>query len=96
MFARHWRLSHGVIGFDHRRVAVRRRQFVLDLGELSYMDSSGLGEMVACYSKVRKAGGEIRLARTTARIKDLLAITRLVTVFECYDTEDLAIASFAG
>jgi anti-sigma B factor antagonist len=60
------------------------------------MDSSGLGEMVACYSKVRKAGGHIRLAETTHKIKDLLAITRLVTVFESYDTEDLAMASFAS
>lgn len=79
-----------------RLMAEGHTQLVLNLGQLSYMDSSGLGEMVACYSRVRKAGGYIRLAETTHKIKDLLAITRLVTVFESYDTEDLAIASFVS
>jgi anti-sigma B factor antagonist len=78
-----------------RLLADGHTQVVLNLSQLNYMDSSGLGEMVSCYSKVRKAGGAIRLAGTTVRIKDLLAITKLVTVFESYDTEELAIASFA-
>jgi anti-sigma B factor antagonist len=76
-------------------VADGRMQVVLNLGRLSYMDSSGLGEMVSCYSRMHKVGGAIKLAQTTARIQDLLAITRLVTVFDSYDTEDLALASFA-
>ena len=79
-----------------RLMADGHTQVVLNLSQLSYMDSSGLGEMVSCYSRVRKAGGTIRLAATTVRIKDLLAITRLVTVFESYETEDLAIASFVS
>jgi anti-sigma B factor antagonist len=79
-----------------RLMAEGHLQIVLNLAQLSYMDSSGLGEMVACYSRVRKAGGSIRLAETTSRIQDLLAITRLLTVFESYDTEDLALASFAA
>jgi anti-sigma B factor antagonist len=79
-----------------RLMAEGHTQVVLNLSQLSYMDSSGLGEMVSCYSRVRKAGGTIRLASTTVRIKDLLAITRLVTVFESYETEDLAIASFVS
>jgi anti-sigma B factor antagonist len=70
-------------------------QFVLNLGQMNYMDSSGLGDVVSCYSKVRKAGGTVKLAQTTDRIKDLLAITRLVTVFENYDTEAEAVASFS-
>jgi len=70
-------------------------QFVLNLGHMNYMDSSGLGDVVSCYSKVRKAGGTVKLAQTTDRIKDLLAITRLVTVFESFDTEEAAVASFA-
>jgi anti-sigma B factor antagonist len=78
-----------------RLMAEGHTQVVLNLGQLSYMDSSGLGQMVACYSQVRKAGGAIRLAQTTARIQDLLALTRLVTVFESYETEDLALASFS-
>ena len=76
-------------------VADGRRQVVLNLGQLSYMDSSGLGEIVACYSKLRKVGGVIKLANTTARIQDLLTITKLVTVFDSYDTEALALASLA-
>jgi anti-sigma B factor antagonist len=79
-----------------RLMADGHTRLVLNLGQLSYMDSSGLGEMVSCYSKVTKAGGAIRLAQTTGKIQDLLAITRLVTVFESYDTEDLAVASFAA
>jgi anti-sigma B factor antagonist len=76
-------------------VADGQTQVVLNLGQLSYMDSSGLGEMVSCYSRMQKAGGAIKLAQTTTRIQDLLAITRLVTVFDSYDTEALALASFA-
>lgn len=71
-----------------------RQQVVLNLAQLSYVDSSGLGEMIASYTAVTKTGGAIRLAETTTRIQDLLSITRLVTVFDCYDTEALAVASF--
>ncbi len=71
-----------------------RRQIVLNLARLSYVDSSGLGEMIASYRATTKRGGAITLAETTTRIQDLLSITRLVTVFDCYDTEALALASF--
>jgi anti-sigma B factor antagonist len=77
-----------------RLMAEGHTQVVLNLAKLNYMDSSGLGEMVSCYTKVQKAGGSIRLAHTTARIQDLLTLTRLVTIFDSYDTEDLALASF--
>ena len=70
-------------------------QLVLNLSMVSYMDSSGLGEMISCYSQVRKAGGSIRLAQTTARMQDLLALTRLLMIFDSYETEELALASFA-
>ena len=75
-------------------VADGRTQVVLNLGQLNYMDSSGLGQMIACYSKLKKAGAVVKLAQTTTRIQDLLAITKLVTVFDSYDTEALALASF--
>ena len=77
-----------------RLMAEGHAHVVLNLSQLSYMDSCGLGEMVSCYSQVRKAGGAIRLAQTTNRIQDLLSLTRLLTVFESYETEDLALASF--
>jgi len=76
-------------------VADGRTQVVFNLGQLSYMDSSGLGEMVSCYATLQKVGGVIKLAQTTDRIQDLLAITRLVTIFDSYDTEALALASLA-
>jgi anti-sigma B factor antagonist len=76
-----------------RLMAEGHTRVVLNLSQLSYMDSSGLGEMVSCYSQVRKAGGAIRLAQTTSRIQDLLALTRLVTVFESHETEESALAS---
>lgn len=78
-----------------RLMAEGHSRVVLNLAQLTYLDSSGLGEMVACYSRVRKAGGAIRLAQTTDRVQDLLTITRLVTVFESYETEALALASLA-
>lgn len=70
------------------------RNIVLNLSKLSYVDSAGLGEMVACHSTAAKAGGSVKLANTTGKLKDLLAITRLVTVFDAHDTEAQAISSF--
>jgi anti-sigma B factor antagonist len=71
-----------------------RKQIVLNLSKLSYLDSAGLGEMVACYTTASKHGGTVKLAHTTAKIQDLLSITKLLTVFECHDTEKQAVASF--
>jgi anti-sigma B factor antagonist len=71
-----------------------RKHIVLNLEKLSYMDSGGLGEMVSCYTTASKAGGAVKLAHLTTRIKDLLMITKLVTVFDSFDTEAGAVASF--
>jgi anti-sigma B factor antagonist len=72
------------------------KQIVLNLANVSYMDSSGLGEMVACHGSATRAGGEIKLANTGKKIKDLLIMTRLYTVFDAHDTEAEAIKSFAS
>jgi anti-sigma B factor antagonist len=77
-------------------VADGRTQIVLNLSQLAYVDSGGLGEMIACHLRTTKAGGGLKLAHTTARIDDLLAITRLVTVFDTLETEQLAVDSFAA
>lgn len=77
-----------------RLIAAGRTQFVLNLSELSYMDSGGLGEIIACYSATVRVHGAIKLAHTTERIQDLLSITKLITVFDTYDTEQLALDSF--
>jgi anti-sigma B factor antagonist len=76
-------------------VSKGRKQIVLNLAKLSYLDSAGLGEMVACYTTATKSGGMVKIAHATAKINDLLTITKLLTVFDAHDTEAKAVASFA-
>jgi anti-sigma B factor antagonist len=75
-------------------IAAGQKNIILNLGNLTYMDSAGLGEMVACHSTAAKNGGVVKLANTTGKMKDLLSITKLVTVFDAHDTEAQAISSF--
>jgi anti-sigma B factor antagonist len=70
------------------------KNIVLNLANLSYVDSAGLGEMVACHTTAAKSGGAIKLAHTTGKMKDLLSITKLLTVFDAYDTEAQAVSAF--
>jgi len=70
------------------------KQIILNLADVGYMDSSGLGEIVACHGSAMRGGGEIKLANTGKKIKDLLVMTRLYTVFDAHDTEAEAIDSF--
>jgi anti-sigma B factor antagonist len=72
------------------------KKLLLDLGGVSYMDSSGLGELVHVYATMKNKGGVLKLVRLTRRINDLLTITKLVTVFDTYDTEESALASFSA
>ncbi len=69
-------------------------RIVLDLGEVTYIDSAGLSTLVAGYTTVRKQGGDLKLLNLTRRIHDLLQITRLSTVFERFDSLPTALASF--
>ena len=68
---------------------------VLNLGGVSYIDSGGLGTLVGLYTSARAVGADIKLANLTQRVRDQLQITKLVTVFEVFDSEEKAIASFA-
>jgi anti-sigma B factor antagonist len=70
------------------------QKIVLDLGEVSYIDSGGLGTLVGIYSSARLAGAEVKLANLTQRIKDALQITRLGTLFEFYEGSDQAVDAF--
>jgi anti-sigma B factor antagonist len=70
------------------------KKIILNLAEVPYIDSAGLGEIVRTYTTVSRQGGKLKLLNLTKRIQDLLAITKLLTVFETYDTEDEAIKSF--
>lgn len=67
---------------------------VVDLGSVTYMDSAGLGELIHAYATMKKAGGALKLMRVEKRLHDLLTITKLVTIFETFDDEAAAIASF--
>ena len=73
-----------------------RKKVLLNLAEVSYVDSAGLGEIVQSYATVMKNGGALKLLHVTKRIKDLLSITKLLTVFETYENEAEAIKSFSG
>jgi anti-sigma B factor antagonist len=69
-------------------------RIVLDLGGVSYIDSGGLGTLVALYTTAQNAGGSVKLANLTQRVDDLLQVTKLLTVFEVYDSEEKAVQSF--
>ncbi len=70
------------------------RNIVLDLGDVRYIDSGGLGELVASLTSVTRENGSLKLVSVGRRSKDLLATTKLLTVFDTYDTEGEAINSF--
>jgi len=72
------------------------RKIVLNLAEVPYIDSAGLGEIVRTYTTVSRQGGNLKLLNLTKRITDLLSITKLLTVFETYESENDAIRSFAA
>jgi anti-sigma B factor antagonist len=73
------------------RVAV-----VLNLGEVAYIDSGGLGQLVASFGSLAKTAGGLKLLHVNKKNHDLLSITRLVTVFDTFDSEDDAVKSFAA
>jgi len=72
-----------------------QQQFIVNLAAVPYMDSCGLGGLVQAYATVTRQGGALKLLHLTSRLRDLLVITKLATVFDCYDSEDAALASFA-
>jgi|SRR5688572_10364572 anti-sigma B factor antagonist len=72
-----------------------RTKLVLDLGNVSYVDSAGLGQLVQIHSTAKTNGGSLRLVNVTKRLKDLLVVTKLVTIFDSYDSEADAVASFS-
>jgi anti-sigma B factor antagonist len=77
-----------------KRVLSSSRQIVLNLSGVAYIDSGGLGTLVGVYSSARSAGADIKLTGLGQRIRDVLQITKLVTVFEAYDNEQQAVAAF--
>jgi len=67
---------------------------VLNLGDVNYIDSSGIGELVTGFTTVKKAGGDLKLLNLTKKVHDLLQLTKLFTVFDVYTDENVVIQSF--
>jgi len=82
------------------RSAIRRlleegkKKILLNLAEVGYIDSSGIGELVSSYTAINKDGGQLKLLNLTQKLRDLLTITKLLTVFDVYETEPEALNSF--
>lgn len=94
---------HGRITFGDEAMALREnlkkvlastRQVILNLSGVTYIDSGGLGTLVGVYSSARAAGADIKLTGLGQRLRDVLQITKLVTVFEVYETEQQAVDAF--
>ena len=71
------------------------KKILLNLGDVTYIDSSGIGELVSAFTTVRNQGGELKLLNLTKKVHDLLQITKLYTVFDVKDDEATAISAFA-
>ena len=71
-----------------------QKKILLNLGDVSYIDSSGIGELVSAFTSVRNQGGELKLLHLTKKVHDLLQITKLYTVFDVKDDEAVAIGAF--
>ncbi len=76
-----------LLGKGHKKILV-------NLAEVNYIDSSGIGELVAAFTSTRNQGGELKLLKLTHKVQDLLTITKLITVFDVKDDEAAAIAAF--
>jgi anti-sigma B factor antagonist len=77
-----------------KKLLAGTKQIVLNLSGVSYIDSGGLGTLVGVYSSARASGADIKLTGLGQRLRDVLSITKLATVFEVYDTDQQAIAAF--
>ena len=70
------------------------KKIILNLADVNYIDSSGIGELVSTYTTVANSGGQLKLLNLTKKIQELLAITKLLTVFQVFENEQVALASF--
>ncbi len=76
-------------------VSQGNKQILLNLGDVTYIDSSGIGELVSAFTSVRNQGGELKLLNLTKKVHDLLQITKLYTVFDIKDDEATAVGAFS-
>jgi len=87
-------------GIDELRNTIKElldngvKKILLNFEDVPYLDSTGLGEVVRSYTSVKKADGQIKIVNLTNKVKDLLSVTKLITVFETFEDEDKALESF--
>src|SRR5712691_1504566 len=80
--------------FIRRLLEEGKKKILLNLAGVGYIDSSGIGELVSSYTAINKDGGQLKLLNLTQKLRDLLTITKLLTVFDVYDSEEEALNSF--
>jgi len=78
----------------HSLVFQNTKDIALNLGDLSYLDSAGLGELISVHTTATRGGGHIKIFNLTKRVSDLMSITKVLTVFDVYDSEQEALKSF--
>jgi anti-sigma B factor antagonist len=78
----------------HELLDSGRKQMLLNMEKVTYMDSAGIGELVACYKRAREKGGMVKLLKPSGKVADLLQLTKLQEVFENFEDEKEALASF--
>lgn len=78
----------------HNLIDEGKKNIVVDLGSVKFMNSSGLGMLISGFTTVKNGGGSLKLANTTEKINSLLVITKLITIFENFDSVDKAVESF--
>ena len=78
----------------HECIEGSQNRIIIDLGQVDWMNSTGLGILISSYTTLRNTGGELKLVNVTDKIKSLLTITKLISVFESFDSVDEAVASF--
>jgi len=79
----------------HDLLSKGQNRILLNLGDVNYIDSSGIGELVSAFTAAKKQGGDLKLLNLTKKIHDLLQITKLYTVFDVKDDEEMAVKSFS-
>src|SRR6185503_4692022 len=82
-------------GTIRRLLGEGKNNILLNLGGVGYVDSSGIGELVSSFTAVKKEGGSLKLLNLTQKIQDLLAITKLLTVFDVFEDEGEALSSYS-
>ena len=86
----------GVLRDTVKNLLAESKSIIINLGECTYIDSGGLGTLVGLYTSAQNTGGMVKLCNLQQRVTDLLQVTKLLTVFDVYDSEDKAVRSFTS